>query len=243
MTKRWILTRIDAWCFSLLAALMLLFNAGCGAVASVFATRTPTPTQTYTSTTTFTPTLTFTPTSTPTLTFTPTATLTPTQTPTPTLTPTPVGFYYSPVFMFSLYHPQGWTVDESDKSEIKFLDANDGLALLAMSEESDSTEEFSLALITGIFRQPNLGLFVSSTLGKKDSVTLGDGTKAVRQEINGKTSDGMDLTMWIACAKSDNLVNPRLYTFIFFGLKTKMYANTSVMDEIYKSIKLGEIAE
>ncbi len=52
------------------------------------------------------------------------------------------------------------------------------------------------------FRDPGLNLFASSTLGKIDNVTLGDGTTAIRQVITGKSPTGEDITMQITFART-----------------------------------------
>jgi hypothetical protein len=224
--------------FALLLISGLLNLSGCGAVASLFATATPTPTAT------FTPTMTYTPTSTPTTTPTPTPTSTPTLTPTPTATftpsptPTPVGYFYTQKFQFKLMTPPGWTVTEKENG-LQFTDPEGAMFLMVMSTESSSlTVDMVLTMYVKLFQDPGMGLFASSSLGKKDKVILGDGTTAIRQTITGKHSTGVDFAMQIACAKT----NTRLYAFIFFGPSLNMQASENLVAGIYESIMLGENA-
>ena len=226
--------------FVLLLITGLLNLTGCGAVGGLFATATPTPTAIPTPTATFTPTMTYTPTSTstptPTPTLTPTITPTPTATFTPTPTPTPVGFVYSQKFQFKLTTPPGWTVTENDTG-LQFTDSESDLALLVISRESDSiTVDMLLSVYVRLFQDPSMGMFASSALGKKDQVTLGDGTIAIRQSITGKLSSGAGLTMQIACAK----YYTRLYAFVFFGPSVNMKVKDNLIKGIYETIFLGE---
>ncbi len=212
----------------LISGLMNL--TGCGAISGIFATATPTPTATYTPTLTLTSTLTPKPTSTPTITPSPTSTFTPSP------TPTPVGFFFSQKFQFKLTTPPGWTVSEDD-TQVQFSDPEGSLFLLVMTTESSSlSADFFLDTVVNLFQDPNLGLFASSTLGKKDEITLGDGTGAVRQAITGKHSTGAGYTMQIACAKTDTQV----YAFIFFGPSVNMQESENLLAGIYETISLGD---
>ena len=123
--------------------------------------------------------------------------------------------------------------------QVQFEDPSSALFLLAMSiEASSGTVDNLLNVYVTLFRDPATNLFTTSTLGKKDKITLGDGSTAVRQEITGKTSFGMDLTMQIACARTDT----RVFTFVFFGDGVTMKAEANLMDGIYETIYLGENA-
>ena len=101
-----------------------------------------------------------------------------------------MGYFYSQKFQFKLTTPPGWTVTENDTG-LQFTDSESDLALLVISRESDSiTVDMLLNLYVKLFQDPSLGMFASSALGKKDQVTLGDGTIAIRQAITGKLSSG-----------------------------------------------------
>jgi hypothetical protein len=187
-------------------------------------------------TATLTPTPTDTPTPTPTMT--PTSTPTPTATFTPSPTAAPEGFYYSQQFQFKLTTPPGWTVTEKDTG-VQFTDPVDSMFLAVITAESSSLNvDTVLDMYVKMFRDPSIGLFASSTLGKKDEITLGDGTKAVRQAITGKYSSGNSLTMQIACAKTDT----RFYAFVFFGPSVNMQVKDSLIMGIYETITLGDNA-
>ena len=235
------LNRIKSWklpVFVLLLISGLLNLTGCGAVAGLFATVTPTPTATYTPTLTSTPTATATTTPTPTPTSTPTLTPTPTATFTPSPTPTPLGYFYSQKFQFKLTTPPGWTVTEQDNG-LQFNDPENGLVLMVIYLGSSSvTADRVLDIYVNLFQIPSTGVFASSTLGKKDEITLGDGTTAVRQVITGKHSTGIDITMQIASAKS----GARSYAFAFFGPSLNMQASKNLITGIYETITLGENA-
>jgi hypothetical protein len=226
-----------SWKISIFVVLLitgLLNLTGCGAISGLFATATPTLTATYTPTMTFTPTST----STPTPTSTPTITPSPTATFTPSPTPTPVGFFYSQNFQLKLTTPPGWTVTEKD-NQLQFSDPEGGLLLMVMSSDSSAgTVDIYLNMYVKIFQDPSMGIFASSTLGKKDEITLGDGTTAIRQAITGKHSTGAGLTMQIACAES----NSQIYVFIFFGPSLNMQASENLIAGIYETITLGENA-
>jgi hypothetical protein len=226
-----------------LLVLALLPNLGCGVFSNLFAsptptaTLTPTPTDTPTPTATATPTLTPTQTPTPTRTSTPTLTATPTRTLTPTLTPTPVGYYSNEKLGFILTYPKGWRISKETEIQVQIANDTDDMGFIVQANtDSGTTVETFLTLFAKTFRDPSLGLFVSSSLGAKDEITLGDGTKAVRQTINGKNSTGLNLNMQISCAKA----NTRIYTFIVFGFGTSMKDHADLINGIYKSILLGK---
>jgi hypothetical protein len=216
--------------FTLVMIAGMVLNSSCSLVNRFFATRTPTPTATFTPT--LTPTATATSTSTPTL----TPTLTPTATTTATITPTPtpVGYYFSQDFQFSVVLPRGWSVAEKSAS-VQFTDPGDTILGIAMSVESNiGTADDFLKVYVATFRDPSMNVFASSTLGKKDTLTLGDGSEGVRQVITGLTSSGSAVTMQIVCGQS----NTRLYVFVFVGSSAAMKARSSVLDGIYQSIIL-----
>ncbi len=210
----------------------LLLNTGCAAISNLFATPTPTPTAT--STPTLTPTQT--PTSTPTLTPTPTNTPTPTITFTPTPTPVPAGYYFNEGFQFLLIRPPDWKVTEN-QSQVIFVDSSADLALICISAEaSNLSPENFLTTYVGLFRDPAMEVFASSTLGKKDAPVLGDGSKAVRQFVTGKSTNGIDVAMQVLTAKSGS----RIYAFLFVGTTLSMRVKDSVETGIIETIILGE---
>ncbi len=218
--------------YTLLMVMMLLFIS-CRVPG--FAAPTATPTDTPTPTATDTPTSTLTPTPIPTSTSTPTITPSPTLKPTPTLTPTPAGFYTNPQLGFSLTYPAGWQVTKETDTQVQISDEITEMGLIGQSnEDSGASLDTFLTMFVKLFRDPSLGLFTSSTLGTKDQITLGDGTKALRQVITGKYTTGADVTMQIVCAKA----NTRIYTFVIFGFGTSMKDNADLVDGIYKTIQL-----
>jgi branched-chain amino acid transport system substrate-binding protein len=116
-------------------------------------------------------------------------------------------------------------------------DTSTDLFLFAVSTDSSAmTADAFLTLYTNLFREPSMNVFASSTLGKKDEVTLGDGTKALRQALTGKHSSGTAISMQITCAKANN----RLYAFIFFGSNTAMKTKDGEINGMYQSIYLSD---
>jgi len=221
--------------YALPLILMTQLIMGCGVISSVFATPTPTPTQT--PTTTATPTPTATPSQTPAPTSTSTSTSTPTLTPTSTPSPTPLGYYSNQNLGFTLTYPEGWGVFvETDR----MVQISNELRDMVLSIESDVDSglplDSYLNLFVNLFQDPSLQIFTSSTVGEKDEIILGDGTKALRQVIKGKSSIGMNLTMQVVCAKA----NIRIYAFIVFGFGTSMERNAELVEGIYQSIQLGD---
>jgi hypothetical protein len=215
--------------------ILLMLNSACFGSSGFFATATPTSTATYTPTLTPTATATFTPT--PTLTLTPTVTPTSTATSTPTPTPTPSGYYLNEDWQFSLRLPPDWTVAENT-AYVQFWDPSYDLFLQIQSIEFNLGNGIDLFInvLVNTFRDPSLNLFASTELGKKDEVTLGDGTIATRQVVTGKSSSGVDLTMQITCASNIS----QIYAFIFFGSDVTMHAKDSLIDGIYETVTLGE---
>ena len=210
----------------------LMINSGCGVIPGLLATPTSTPTAPFTPTLAPTQTTTFTPSPTPPST--PTQTPIPSDTSAPSLTSTPSGFYYSQKFLFTLTVPPDWTVTE--KADLVQFSSSD-LVLFGVSNESSAvTVDSFLSIYVTLFRTPSMAVFASSTLGKKDQVTLGDGTVAVRQIVTGKQSSGDDVTMQVTCAK----FNSRLYAFIFLGPSVPMTAKVNLMDGIYETLFLGK---
>lgn len=228
---------------TLTMVLVLLISTGCGVVSNIFATPTLTPTQTPTPTNTPTPTTTFTPTLTPTQTPTPTRTSTPTFTPTPTLTstptptPTPIGFYTNEKMGITLTYPKGWSVSKETSNQVQVSNEMADMGFIVQfNEDNGGLLDTFLTLFVKTFRDPSLGLFASSTLGVKDEITLGGGTKAIRQILKGKSPGGTDLVMQIACARA----NARIYTLIIFGSGTSMKDHADLVEGIYKTILLGK---
>jgi basic membrane protein A len=208
----------------------IALNSGCSLASGLFAAPTFTPTSTLPPTLTPTLTSTFTPTPTPTLTPSPTATSTSTS------TPTPEGYYYTQAYQFSLVLPSGWIATERSTS-LEFKDPTGNLFLNASSAESEtgSADDYLQVWVT-LFRDPSMNAFASSTLGVKDTVTLGDGNIAVRQFISGKHSSGADFSMQVTCVRYQT----RLYAFIFFGSSYTMNGSVDLIDGIYQTINLGE---
>ncbi len=217
--------------FVLLLIAGLLNLTGC---AGLFATATPTPTATYTPTPTLTPTstLTPTPTATPTITPTPTATFTPTP------TPTPVGYYQNQDLKFSLIYPVGWKVIEA-ADQVQFIAPEGNLFFMVKPVQSSTeTADLYLDVMVKLFQEPSMGLFATSTLGKKDEIKLGDGTTAIRQAITGKNAGGVGFAMQIAVAKTSTQV----YAFVFFGDSLSMQASENLITGIYETVILGDNA-
>jgi hypothetical protein len=206
--------------------------------ANILATQTAqAPTNTPTSTPS--PTATNTPTATPTLTptLTPTSTSTPTLTPTftPTRTPSPT-FYASSKQGFSLIAPAGWDVEET-KNGVFLSDSKTGLIFSGYSMpvyKSLSLRDMLIVMVSAS-RDPSTGFFTSSALGKYSEIILGDGTKAIRQDITGKDSSGKDITVQVALARHGS----RDYSFMVEGPSSSMKGNADVVDGIYKTIRLG----
>ena len=201
MTRRLSRGKYAHFSFYFLLMVVLLIISGCGVISGFLATSTPTPTLTYTPT--LTPTHTSTPTPSPTPSPTPTNTPTPTATFTPTPTPTPQGYYNNDNWQFSLMLPPNWTVAENS-AYTQFWDPSYDLFLQIQSIEFivGSGMDILINTMVNTFRDPGLNLFASSTLGKIDNVTLGDGTTAIRQVITGKSPTGEDITMQITLARN-----------------------------------------
>jgi hypothetical protein len=211
---------------------LLFFNPGCATISGLFATQTPTPTLTPTATATATSTLTPTPTLTSTPTITPTFTVTSTQTP----SATPIGFYTSQKLAFSLTYPMGWYIEKDTDTQVEIISDTGTMAFIGQSTEDNGLQlDKLLVMYINLFRDPSLGLFTSSTLGAEDEITLGDGTQAIRQVVQGINPTGANLTMQVSCARA----NSRIFSFIIFGFGTSMEDNADLVDGIYKSILLG----
>jgi hypothetical protein len=148
-----------------------------------------------------------------------------------------MGYYYNENFQFSLILPPNWTVAENS-SFIQFWDPHQNLILQVQTVDFNvgSGMDIFINLLVNTFRNPDLNLFASSTLGNKDEVTLGDGTIASRQVISGKSPNGEDLIIQITCA--DNV--SKLYAFIFIGTGITMEASENLINGIYETISLGE---
>lgn len=211
-----------------LLAVSLVFSlAACAPAPSPLPTETPTkiPSQTPTSTSTLTPTPSPSPTLTP----------TPTNTPTLTPTPTPEGYYSSQMWDFTLIYPKGWQVIEKE-DRVEFKDPTSGLIFSGSSQADSSGQstEYMCNMIQGFLK----GVFKNIVLVKKGEITLGDGTKAITQDLTGKILS-VDFTLQIACARSGN----RIYTFIVAGPGKIPNYNAALVEGIYKSIYLKENAE
>jgi len=206
----------------------LMVNTGCGVISGLFATPTPTPTATFTPTLTPTQTPTFTPSPTP------TRTLTPTVTVTLTSTATPVGYYSSQQYQFSLILPPGWITTEKENG-VQFQDPFSGMTLAVIFEETSSmtVDDYLNKLVT-FFHDPNSKVLTTSTLGKKDQITLGDGSQATRQTITGKAL-GIDMAVQIACASNDS----HMYSFILIEPIVMMKVMDNQLVGIYETILLG----
>jgi len=214
----------------------LLTSTGCAGIVKLVPTITPTPTTTNTPTLTPTPTSTYTPTPTSTPTSTPTNTPTPTATSSPTPTPTPVGYYYNPDLQFSITVPPDWDLEEYEQ-QIQFYGPDEDIFLLAESLEIDTDYALDYCvLLTEYYQDPDTGVFISSTQGKKDEVVYGDGTVADRQIISGRNVSGDDLTVELSCAVSFG----RLYSFTFAGPTIGMKAKQNLITGIYETITLAE---
>ena len=227
------LKRARKWQFmvcALLLAAALVLTTGCSVVSSLFATQTPTPTAT--STATLTPTQTSTPTNTATPTPTPTITPTSTTTFTPSPSPTPIGYYYSEKFHFSLTYPKGWTITEKS-DQVQFRDLNQNLTFAGMSQDNSglSEDEVLDQMVTAVQKM----LFSTTSAGKKDEITLGDGTKAQRETFTGKVAS-IDFTVQIAATLTYN----RLYIFMLIAPSLNLKGNESLVEGIYQSIQLVE---
>ena len=221
----------------LLIVVLLFSMTACSALAAP-PTATPTPTSTLSPTPlpTDSATFTLTPSLTPTLTATLTDTPTPTNTPSPTLSSTPLGYYYSEKFGFAFTHPVDWEVEESEQ-EVDFLGNNDGLVLIVTSgpDVPQVNVDDLLSFFLDMFRDPKMKIFATSILLNKSSLTLGDGTPAMMQKVKGKDHLGIDISMQITVAKTEE----KDYLFALFGAGTALETNSGVVNEIYKSIWLG----
>ncbi|HMD88304.1 MAG TPA: hypothetical protein VKF38_03995 [Anaerolineaceae bacterium] len=216
--------------YSLVLVLVLLFNLGCG-VLSAIGTLTNTPTLTPTAS------LTSTATSIPTVTRSPTFTPSPTLTSSPTFTVTPVGFYSSHKFGFSLTYPMGWYVYKETQTQVWITSDNYDMGFVGQSIVNNALPlKTNLSIVTELFRDPSLGFFSISTLGANDPITLGDGTNALRQVVQGKSPKGTSLTIQIVCARTDT----KVYAFVVFGYRTSLKDHANDVNGIYKTIRLDQ---
>lgn len=207
----------------ILLVMIIPLLAACGAPAPK-PTETPLPTATDTPTPL--PTSTLTPT--PTLTFTPTSR--PTRTATPTATATPAGYYYNRNYGFSLTHPPGWIVDESEKNWVYIASPlKDVILMCNSSGEENPLEEF-IALLT----DPQEGMVKGASVSAKKELILADGTKAQFVSITGKSENNISMTLHLIQA----VKAPRTFLFVNMGLSASMEARRAVLDTMYTSIRL-----